>query len=824
MNVDDVQDIYPLTGMQQLLLVQGLRPGRSDRGFLHYRCTIHGPLDAVLLQRAWAMVVERCDMLRTSFVWDGFEQPLQVVHRTAVLPWSIEDWSDADAVQQSDRFDRLMGDDRARGFDLSTFPLSRLALIRMSATRHLLLWSHHHIQTDGWSVAVIVHESFACYAALRQGREPVLEPRRPFRDYVAWLESRDQKAAEAYWRGVLRGFTAPTPLASSPAATTAVTAIDSVVQELPEAVLRGLDAQAKAHQVTLNTVVQAAWALVLHRISGQADVVFGTTVSGRPPALAGVEHMVGTFINNLPVRVQIRSELAIGTWLATIFSQQTASMEFDYPPLGQIEQWSGIAARDRLFDSLVLFDNTPDTASLDCGPDVRIDETDGSLTSSFAFTLVVQCRRLVRLYADFDSTRLSAADAAGIMRQLGAVLTQMASPTASTIADLTRAVNAVAPVPRLTSAAMTPTPLRNRVLPSTTPPAGNPSGRLAASTDAPAALSGTHVHLLAIWRDILATDDIQLDDDFFALGGHSLALVRLGYRIEQAFSIRLPLAQLFIRPTIRGQSDLLAAQATAAAAQPSPTPGQEAGTAPALNGSLLQPLVTAGNQPPFFFISGFLDIARTVGAGQPFYGLDCPWTMKRDHPELTFSVIAERCIRDIRSVQPHGPYRIGGHCFGAIVAFAIANQLEAAGERVSFLTLMDPPIPPNCTVRTRFFDRLTYHWRTFIKLPAKDMARYLGVRLRNISRRLEDQLTGESSTELYADFAPTTFSGKLTVVLANDTHYRLHAEEDPRLHWTGWAADGINLILATGDHVTFCREPLVRGLGAILRTHLDQAR
>jgi len=312
MNTDDVENIFPLSGMQQLFLLHALRPGRFDQGFLHYRCAIAGVLDAGILEQAWGMVAARCDALRTSFVWEGFPEPLQVVQRTIALPWKMEDWSQLEAGVQPERLAQLIADDRVRGIDLNAYPLSRLTLVRMSERHHVMLWSHHHIQTDGWSVAVIIRELFACYAALRSGGAPVLEPRRPFSDYIAWLLQRDLGAAEAYWRALLGGFTSPTTIARHPPSPARSSTMASARKQLPAAVLAGLATLARTHNVTINTVTQAAWALVLAHHSGSQDVVFGTTVSGRPPGLPGVEHMVGAFINNLPVRLQIKPQERIG--------------------------------------------------------------------------------------------------------------------------------------------------------------------------------------------------------------------------------------------------------------------------------------------------------------------------------------------------------------------------------------------------------------------------------------------------------------------------------------------------------------------------------
>ncbi len=168
------------------------------------------------MQRAWQQVVDRHEPLRTLFVWEGREKPLQVVRRRVTLPWEELDWRGLSADEQDAKLAAFLQADRQRGFDLAQAPLMRLALIRLGENHHELIWSHHHLLIDGWSSFLILKDVRAIYQALSEGRDCRLEPVRPYRDYINWLQGQDLSKAEGFWRAALKGFAAPTPLLGSP--------------------------------------------------------------------------------------------------------------------------------------------------------------------------------------------------------------------------------------------------------------------------------------------------------------------------------------------------------------------------------------------------------------------------------------------------------------------------------------------------------------------------------------------------------------------------------------------------------------------------------
>ncbi|MEU4744297.1 amino acid adenylation domain-containing protein, partial [Actinosynnema sp. NPDC023658] len=365
----DVEDVYPLTPLQAGMLFHSLMD--DGTAYLNQvRVRLSGVDDPARLARAWQRVVDRTPILRTGVAWEGLDEPVQVVRRHVEVP-----------VVFTDVTDEVVAADAAAGVDLTTAPLMRLVVGKVSDTEVDLLWTSHHLLLDGWSTAQVFGEVLNEYA----GGTPT--PRRPFRDYLAWLAEVDQSAAERYWRGALAGFDTPTPLPfdRSPAQAHRAESSAQIVLDLPA---DRLDAVARAHGLTVNTLVQGAWAVLLARTSGQRDVVFGSTVSGRPAELPGVESIVGMFINTVPTRVSVESDAEVVDWLRRLQGAQTESRQFEHVSLAQVQGWAGIASDSgtRLFDSLLAFENYPvDKDTPDGAP--GIGEVDGLDTTSFPLTV-----------------------------------------------------------------------------------------------------------------------------------------------------------------------------------------------------------------------------------------------------------------------------------------------------------------------------------------------------------------------------------------------------------------------------------------------------
>jgi hypothetical protein len=363
----DVESVYPLSPMQEGMLYHTIyAPGSGAYvGQVSFRLGGHVDLDAY--RRAWQTVIGRHAALRTIFLWKGVKRPAQVVRREVELPLVQLDWRGPDAEQQESKLAAFLAQERARDFDLTRAPLMRLVVIRLDGDACHFVWSYHHLMLDGWSVSMLFNELTACFRAYARGAQPPrpAQQPRPYRDYIVWLQKQDAAAAEKFWRGELAGVSVPTPVPAKPASSDESGGVRQGFRrlDLTAAELSALQAFARRHRLTVNTVAQAAWGLLLGHHADRQDVVFGATVSGRPPELPDVDAMIGMFINTLPVRLKFTPGEALAPWLQSLQARQVESRRYEYCSLTQIQTWCGVARGARLYDSLLAFHNFPGQSS-----------------------------------------------------------------------------------------------------------------------------------------------------------------------------------------------------------------------------------------------------------------------------------------------------------------------------------------------------------------------------------------------------------------------------------------------------------------------------
>jgi amino acid adenylation domain-containing protein/non-ribosomal peptide synthase protein (TIGR01720 family) len=428
----NLEDIYPLSPMQQGMLFHSLYAPESGAYFEQLSCTFKGNLKIENFEQAWQQVIDRHSVFRTGFIWENHHQPLQVVYRQVKLPLVIDDWQELSALEQQNKLNIFLESEARRGFQLSLAPLIRLNLIQLDADRYQFIWSHHHLLLDGWSLPLVLKEVFELYEAICEGKSFRFELIAAYKNYIAWLQQQDLAEAQRFWQQKLQGFTAPTPLMVDKPLTNRQQQSGYSEQEihLSEPVTGALQAFAKNHQLTLNNLVQGAWSILLSRYSGETDVVFGATVSGRPPDLMGVESMVGLFINTLPVRVSVPAEMNLLPWLKELQAQQVECEQYSYTPLVEIQGWSEVPRSMPLFESIVVFENYP--------VDAAVQQQNGSLDVSnvqagmeitdypLTVTSVPGLRLLLSI--NYDTNRF---DADAITRMLGHFQTLLEGMTAN---------------------------------------------------------------------------------------------------------------------------------------------------------------------------------------------------------------------------------------------------------------------------------------------------------------------------------------------------------------------------------------------------------
>ncbi|MFD6065630.1 non-ribosomal peptide synthetase [Amycolatopsis lurida] len=407
-------DIWPLSPLQEGMLFER---AVADDGVDVYQSQrildLDGPLDAERLRAAWNQVVARHETLRTGFHQLASGEPVQVVAAEAEIPWREVDLSHVGEADAAAEIERLLAEDQAERFDVTKAPLLRLMLIKLSPVRHRFVLTSHHVLLDGWSTPLVLGEVSIAYAG---GQAPSKSP--SYKDYLTWLSRQDERATQAAWRAELAGSDEPTVVDAD--ADKAMVVPGEHAESLPEAATRALTGFARGHGLTLSTIVQGAWALVLSRLASRTDVVFGTVVSGRPADVPDVEQMVGMFINTVPVRVPLDGDLPVLEMLQDLQARQSALTEHQYLGLSQVQRAAGAGA---VFDTIVMIENYPhDADGLGDDGGVAISAVETRTGTGYPLTMSVSPGKSLLIRVAFRPDRIDAGTAAEVAKQVVRVL------------------------------------------------------------------------------------------------------------------------------------------------------------------------------------------------------------------------------------------------------------------------------------------------------------------------------------------------------------------------------------------------------------------
>ncbi|HKA80102.1 MAG TPA: condensation domain-containing protein, partial [Xanthobacteraceae bacterium] len=383
-----IEEILPLSPLQEGLFFHALYDAQApDVYTVQLDLGLDGSVDSAALQAAAQALVQRHSSLRASFRHENLNRPAQIIVPEVTVPWRSIDLSLLDDPIRAERLADILAQDRAERFDLAAAPLLRFTLIRLTADKHRLVLTNHHILMDGWSTPVLVQELLTLYALERRARPSAdtLPRATPYRDYLAWVAAQDHDAAIEAWREALAGLEGPTRLAPHDPRRKPATP-EQVTLAVREALTAALTERARLQGLTLNTVIQAAWAILLGRMTGRDDVVFGVTVAGRPPELAGIERMVGLFINTLPLRIELAPSQRLLDLCRQVQESQSALMARQHLGLAKIQTLAGLGD---LFDTLFVFESYPvdrDSLAADVGG-LRLTDVSGHDATHYPLSL-----------------------------------------------------------------------------------------------------------------------------------------------------------------------------------------------------------------------------------------------------------------------------------------------------------------------------------------------------------------------------------------------------------------------------------------------------
>ncbi|HVM59916.1 MAG TPA: condensation domain-containing protein [Verrucomicrobiae bacterium] len=794
---------------------------RSDTVVYNYPLLlrIRGLLDEVALRGALQEIVRRHEVLRSVFhVIDG--ELVQIVVPAPELALPATDLSGVEESARDARVQQLALEEATRPFDLARGPLLRAQLFRLSPDNRVLQLTSHHLVYDDWSSGILIRELSKIYQAHTAGATPPGEiPSYQYGDFVRWLEDRFQgttlESELAYWKQQL---TSPTGFQhlrmdhARPAAPTHRGARETMM--LPADLATSLVSTSRKERVSLFMVLLAGFQCLLHRYSNDEDIGVASCAANRP--LVEVEGLIGRFGNDMVLRTSLAGNPTFRELLKRVREVALSAYSHQELPFGILteETANGSDAHHHPpFQTMFILQNAPKDAWQLPGLTVSwLPLPTG--TAKHDLIVWLKTEPALEVTLEYSTDLFEAGTMKRILDDYRSILMAMAKDPGAIVRDV-----AVSPAPAPTTIEGLPDSI----------------GKKAADTGE---RKRVEARLVELWEAAFGVRPIGVNQNFFELGGDSLLAARLFAQIEKAFKTKLPLATLVESPTIAELAGILSV--------PSAHPSN----------SCLVAVQPKGTQPPLFCVHGHAgeifycwNLSRCLGMNQPLYGLRARG-LSGEPAHDTIEEMAAHYLREIRSVQPRGPYYLGGYCFGGMVAYDMARQLNAQGESVAVLALFNTPAPGSLEGwplrQTYLTKKITHELKKLGKLGMRDKLAALGTKTMGLGRlalgSMKETLWKISSK------APLGGAGKWTRSMLSVPDINIAAAkayapgpyagnailfltaEAPSLYtfgpkegWTPLINGGIEIYDAGGDNISMFDSQYVEGVAEKLKSCLDRA-
>jgi amino acid adenylation domain-containing protein len=808
------QQLHQVSFLQETLLLQDRLYAGTPAYNICRAIELRGRLDAKALAEALNVIVQRHSALRTIFVSTG-SVPLQKISATWPNPLRK-----LDLTLHQNHCSSVLREEARTPFDLASDLMLRALLIRLADERHILVLTVHHIAFDGWSRGILFKELSNLYRAFAQGATPGL-PELPIQ-YAEFAESERKRlrsgAMDAdleYWRRQLTGAEPLRLPFDHPSAAHTELRGASFETHLGNRLVLQLELLARQENATLFMVMLAAFQALLHRSTGQQDILVAVPVANRPQP--EVDGLIGLFLKTVMARAQVQPGYSFRQLLAAVrdvMFEGLARQEVPEDRLVETLQPPGVPYMGPPIHAVFVMQSAPEEDLCLPGLEVRVASPHNE-TAKFNLTASVE-RRDGELFidAEYNSDLFEAGTVRRLMASYIDLLNAVSENPAQAISSL--------PLPGLpVMLVATPEPAPDPVAKPTIDKAhANKPYTLSASNGA----SGDPIlaRLRVMWRDLLGLRSIQNDDNFFELGGHSLLAARLIVQIEKAFSIKLNLNSLFHAPTLVQLAAFI-------------------GNGVALAHHVVVPIQPAGLHPPFLCLGGgpmYLKLARLLGPEQPFLGVPGPDPALLCEP-FTLENYAALQVEAIRKIQPNGPYCLGGWSASAVAAYEAARQLRAQGEKVALLVLFDgvnPAASQSHARVERLKDRISgtaarvrYHASNIVAGGVRNFLPYLRDRLKwqryvftlyawsfvyRIHQRLGRPIPSwmrdpaKILIHCFYRYQPAPYAGR-TLLLRHASRPKRNAE-DPLLGWGGLCVGEFEACDVPGNHREIFIEPNVQ--------------
>ncbi|NEN85515.1 non-ribosomal peptide synthetase [Paenibacillus elgii] len=664
--IGEIESVYPLTPMQQGILYHRLLNPESEAYLGQTAFTVHGSLDIRAFKQSLDAVGQRHDALRTNFYngWNG--QPLQAVFRSKSADFVYEDLRRLEESKQEAHIETITKADKARGFELSEEALLRVSILRTGDETYHFLWSFHQIVLDGRDMTRIIEEVFAAYSAYRKQVRPELGPVTSYGRYFEWLEGQDFAAASAYWSHYLAGYRhqAVLPRVQAQEKQEAGDATERLTSSLGKRLTRELRGTAKRYRLTVNTLLQTAWGLLLQAYNGTDDVVFGTVVPVRPAHVPGMETMIGVCGNTIPVRIRSGAGATVADVMRSVQEQAAASDKYGMYPLYEIQALS--APKRELINHILVFETgSPPSVAAEAvakaaGLEMTGFRTEGQ--TSYDLTVIMQAGDDMRIRFDYNAQVYEREAMERLQAHWLRIVKQLTANPDVQVQDLqllSPAEQEQIPAGLVSRAAQLPQGATVHSL----------SMEDAASHVAPR--TRVEAKLAELWQEVLGVPRIGVKDHFFELGGHSIQAMQLTEKVNAAMGAVLSLRAVIASPTIEEMAALLSSGLA-----------QDDGDGP-------MKLNERGRMNVFCFPPSagyglvYAEMARMLEDHYVVYAFDFieGW---RDYEEML-----NRYVDAIVSVQREAPYVLLGYSLGGSLAHEVAMAMERRGYAVSDILLID---------------------------------------------------------------------------------------------------------------------------------------
>lgn len=779
-----IESILPLKEIQEAMLLHHVY-NKHDSGFLLVQFEIKGQIDTSKFEKAWNLVIKRHGVLRSSVHWENIKKPIQLVHKIGTPNFQFLDWSNFSPDQQEKELTSLKSSINEHGIDFKKFPLLNFYLIDLDVQNHIFLWPSHHLLVDGWSTSNMIEDVLNIYDSYSNEKEPSLTELPSLKSYFGWIKNKNSAESHSFWTNYFDGYGKSELFGSnSHKGIESREVSKKVVLSVQET--KGLANRAKNAQVSLSTLIQGAWALLVGAYFEMEDVVFGNAVSGRSNDFPNIDVLAGMFMNVQPQRISFEKTTIISQWLKEIQIRQISALPFEHISETQITQIIGRPEEKSLFDSLLIFENYPWNNKK--RGNLEVSEFKSGITTNYPITLAVAPDKQMQFEFILKNSMAHEQSVKWILESWQVILESLANEELKQVNDI---INTIKPY------------AIDQIIEASKYSDNN--------FDFVAPKNEVQLKLVRIWETLFEKEGIGVTDDYFELGGSSLMAIKMFALIESKMGVKLPPTTLLFATTIEQISEKLL----------------ETKNEDLANWEFLVPLKTHGKSTPLFCVHGgeghvlfYKLLPKYVGAERPIYLLQ-PKGINGDAPMHTsIEEMSKDYLSEMLKIQTDGPYNIMFFCYSAL-AVELASLIEKRGQKVNLIIVDSFAKSPIKKAKPRIITRLNNYMLKLCLAPLMTLKNSVDFRYRQFIEPIYMMLTKDQTTislvkirkqldQVHYEYNWKKVNSQCTLIIAKQELAAL--KEEKIQQWQHWSNTKIKVFYNSGNHLNLFEEPHIRSL------------